>query len=44
MQQKHIKVHIGGTGHLGWAQPQELQPPLKAQRWCKAEFIFIDKK
>ena len=30
--------------HLGWAQPQELQPPKKDQSWCKAGFIFIDKK
>jgi len=29
---------------LGWAQPQELQPPKKYQYWFKAGFIFIDKK
>jgi len=29
---------------LGWAQPQELQPPKKAQSWFKAGFIFIDQK
>ena len=41
---KHIEVHKGGTAHLGWAQPQELQPPRKDQCWFKARFIFIDQK
>ena len=30
--------------HLGWAQPQELQPPKKAQSWCKVKFISITQK
>ena len=29
MQQRHININKGGTGHLRWAQPQELQPPMK---------------
>ena len=24
-----MKVNKGGTGHLRWAQPQELQPPKR---------------
>ena len=30
--------------HLGWAQPQELQPPKKAQSWYKVKFISITQK
>jgi len=42
MQQKHIKVNKGGTGHLGWSQPQELQPLRETRAGAKAGFIFID--
>lgn len=29
---------------MGWAQPQKLQPPKKAQSWCKVKFISVTQK